>query len=1321
VTTPYNRDGGAAGTKLELLLGGTWTDITGRSSKDGQVEAQVTSGSSDAAQAPSPVSFSGGFVNDDGALTPYYPLSPWYGQVTQNTRARLSAAGTARLWVRDTASAGASCPDSAGLHAAGDIDVRADCAITDYSAAIIIGKNPSWQLQLDGNGLLGFAWNDGTHTYLAQCAVQPQPGRRCLRAVLALSTGIVTFYTAAPGAIDSGPWTQLGDPADSGSGATSVTTTGSFLLGGGAPGSYWEGRLLIAGTAVASPSPSAAAPGAATFTDGHSNTFTVGTHAEISDRDWRVHGEIASNQRTDPSPLATLQVAGPLRRLQQGRDQPVRSALRRAIESQAGTLTSPAYWPWEDPAGSANIASATGGPPMISDPSRLPQFAADGSFDCSAPLPQLGTTAMRGSVPAYTSSGSLIVRFLYRAGSALGTPPSGGWPLVRASVVGGTAFNLDFRVFTGYGLGIQGGNNSGDVFSSGVFGFGVTAGTQLYVSLELRPSGGNVNWARGTVAPGASSGSTVTGSYAGSIGKATSVLVHAGSMSDTVIGHVSVQSDWTSMFSLGQPLAAWAGEAAGKRYQRLCGENGYDCRILGAPAVTAPMGPQSAAELDTLLTEAQAVDGGLQFEPRDSFSLGYRTLASMLNQAPALTEDYASAEIPRSPAAADDDQRPLVNDWTVSDASGASARVTLDDGSPKSIGVAGRYAGTATANTASPYQLPDVAGMLLARSAAAGPRFPSVGADLGQLDAGAAAAAVALLPGDVVELASMPPSVSPQPTVRQVTTGATETCGPGRSIEWNAADAAAYDVMVADDPVLGRAESDGVTLRAAITSAATTAVVDVAGTAITTSPADYPVDVNIAGEQVTVTAAAAGDSRIGMYMSEANFQQPDYNGVAALWSAWSGQASKVTRYYAGVNYSYTTDLAQMVAAGVRICISFTPAYSPPSSSDLASITGLLATLAAAGADVLATIWHEPALSGLTAAQYVAAVQYYSPGMRAYCPFWLCLTGNDSIAANGYDPGAAYYDGVAADQYEFDTFDPDDNSLTNAAAIADAAGVPLGLWEFNGSTGPSYFTGDNHTFAAGIGNWAAGNNSTVAHSAAVNPFGVSTGALQVTATASGNCDCRSAAAANWATQMQACSPGDEITVGTWSRAVTTSRHAQAGATFYTSSGTLISTVYDTTTNAANSASAWTSHFGKVTAPASAAFYVLNVQVLSPAAGESHLLGMAYGADSTSTGGTQAQVTAFFGWLRLYLGGRVNCGLQNGDLIIFSSGMPGNGSATAIQHSSDYRIGLWQALRAQLAGTSGPQALTLTRAVNGIAKAHAAGEPVTLWTPPAAAPI
>jgi hypothetical protein len=193
------------------------------------------------------------------------------------------------------------------------------------------------------------------------------------------------------------------------------------------------------------------------------------------------------------------------------------------------------------------------------------------------------------------------------------------------------------------------------------------------------------------------------------------------------------------------------------------------------------------------------------------------------------------------------------------------------------------------------------------------------------------------------------------------------------------------------------------------------------------------------------------------------------------------------------------------------------------------------------------------------------------------------------------------------------------------------------------------------------------------------------------------------------------------VGTWSRAVTTSRHAQAGATFYTSSGTLISTVYDTTTNAANSASAWTSHFGKVTAPASAAFYVLNVQVLSPAAGESHLLGMAYGADSTSTGGTQAQVTAFFGWLRLYLGGRVNCGLQNGDLIIFSSGMPGNGSATAIQHSSDYRIGLWQALRAQLAGTSGPQALTLTRAVNGIAKAHAAGEPVTLWTPPAAAPI
>jgi hypothetical protein len=853
--------GGAVDSRLELQLGGTWTDVTsGRTVKDTQgTEADWTSGSADAAQAPDPVSFATSLVNADGALTPGYPLSPWYGQLGQNTRARLSAAGTARLWVRDVASTGASCPDSAALHAAGDIDVRADCAVTNYSG-IIIGKNPSWQLQLDGNGLLGFAWGDGTHTHVAQCAVQPQPGRRCLRAVLALSTGIVTFYTAAPGAIDTGPWTQLGDPVDIGTGATSVTTTGSFLLGGGAPGSYWEGRLLIGGTTAANPSPSAATPGAATFADGHSNTFTVGTHAEVSDRDWRLHGEVASNVRTTPPPVTKLTIAGPLRRIQRGGAPPVKSALRRAVESLSGTLAPHAYWTWEDPSGSSQVSSDTGGPPMIGDPSRLPQFASDSSLACSAPLPQLGNAAVRGIVPAYAGNGSLIVRFLLIAGATIGSPPATGWPLVRVSVAGGTAFNLDLRIYSGYGLGIQGGNASGDVFNSGSFNFGVAAGTQLYVSLELRPSGGNVNWALVTVAPGAFTGGQATGSYAGSIGRATQVLVHSGALTDWVTGHLTVQSDWASMFDLGQPLGAWSGELAGKRFQRLCGENGYDARVLGAPGATAAMGPQPIAPLGTLLSELQAADGGLLFEPRDSFSAGYRTLASMLNQDPALTIDYAAGQIPSPPQASDDDMTPLVNDWTVSGPDGSSARVTLDDGTPKSISIAGSYADTAAANVASPGQLPDVGGRLLARSTASGPRYPAIPAHLGLLGTADAAAAAAVLPGDVVKMASMPPEVSPSADVRQVVTGAEEQCGPGRSISWNAVAASAYDVAVLDDLVLGRMEGDSITLHAGITAGATTAQVDVSGPLITTTGGDFPVDVNIDGEQVTVTACSGSSS-----------------------------------------------------------------------------------------------------------------------------------------------------------------------------------------------------------------------------------------------------------------------------------------------------------------------------------------------------------------------------------------------------------------------------------------------------------------------------
>lgn len=425
----------------------------------------------------------------------------------------------------------------------------------------------------------------------------------------------------------------------------------------------------------------------------------------------------------------------------------------------------------------------------------------------------------------------------------------------------------------------------------------------------------------------------------------------------------------------------------------------------------------------------------------------------------------------------------------------------------------------------------------------------------------------------------------------------------------------------------------------------------------------------------------------GVYQDQANFQQADWAGLTSLWQTWTGIAGggSVARYYAGTNYTYTTNLQEMVAAGVRIVVSFNPSYNPPSGADLADIVSLLAALKAAGADVIATVWHEPYYSGLTAAQYSAAVQFYAPAMRQYYPFWCCFSGNDTIESNGYYPGDQYVDGIAVDAYLTNSYNYSSNDLTNTAAMADNHSKALGIWEMGSTRGPNYLenlNGNNHSFSTTTGTWAGALNvASFFHSTILNPWGTQTGACAFTATAAGDMAMQSAPGANWATQMQACSAGDEITVGTWVQAHTVARSCKIGAAFYTSTGVFISTLYSTDASGAatDAVGSWTPVTGKVTAPASAAFWAANVRVTgTAAAGEEHFISMCYGANSTVSGHPQSSGTTWWEWLQGFMTGRLTANKPNGDVILFNAGMPGNSNMDAIQYSNDYRIGLWQNL-------------------------------------------
>src|SRR5258708_3078569 len=123
----------------------------------------------------------------------------------------------------------------------------------------------------------------------------------------------------------------------------------------------------IGGTVKASPDFTVQTPGAATFTDAQSNAWKLYGTTEISNRKYRMHGEVASwPQGWDPSGsevYVSVTANGLLRRLNQG-NRPVVSAMRRYWTKVSSPHLPRAYSP------SDNAAAAPPPPPPF--PARPP-------------------------------------------------------------------------------------------------------------------------------------------------------------------------------------------------------------------------------------------------------------------------------------------------------------------------------------------------------------------------------------------------------------------------------------------------------------------------------------------------------------------------------------------------------------------------------------------------------------------------------------------------------------------------------------------------------------------------------------------------------------------------------------------------------------------------------------------------------------------------------------------------------------------------------------------------------------------------------------
>ena len=874
----------------ELRIGSTWVDVTGNILK--RQLLNHSRGRQDQSSQMDPSTCRPLINNTNGQFSPDNPLSPYYEQFGRNSPFRVSVrAGSPALDVPGLSSAVASTPDTAALDIVGDLDVRVDATLsnwTDYAAGSVsttqlLGKfgfaagTKSWVFGTR-SGALYFEWSaDGTATLSASSTV-PLPitasGRMALRVTLDVDNGssgrTITFYTAPSGT--SGPWTQLGDPVVQ-AGVTSIFNSATALRVGRATDVAFtqpigrfhraEVRSGIGGSVVASPDFSVPAVGAGSFVDSAGLTWTVTAPAAISDRRTRLSHELAEYptewDASGKHVWVDATTAGVLRRLRRG-GHALDSTLRRRLPSFAPL----AYWPMEEGTNATQASSPIAGV----RPLKLTQatWASADSLPSSNPLPVLASNGtdlsrLHGSIPAPPATlTSWSVHFIYRLDSGpatertfmriLSTGTVSEWYILQSATTS-TIFGRDADGATVFTQGISTG--------SGLFG------QWMRVVFEAVQDGGNVDWSITWVDIGGDAGffsSTFAGTVGRPIGVASPPDGYSADLDGMAIGHISA---WPSNITLAYDGAidAWTGETAGARMQRLADEENVPLIVCGTVAEQTLVGPQLPEGVLSLLQDAADADGGILYEDREQPRLRYRPRDSMYNQVPALVLDYAGKGL-ATPLKASGDDDATINDVTVSRVGGSSARVVLEEGAlsiqAPPLGVGTGYDTSFPLNLASDDQAEPIAYWRLHLGTYEGRRYPQVSVMVHKANGtpGLVDQILAVDVGDKLVIQNPPPWLPPD-DVELIVQGYTEEFDEFRwDITFNCTPARPWTVGVVDDDVLGKIDTDGSQMAAAITSSATVVhVLTTEGIPWTTDGAEVPFDLRAGGEVMTATAVTS--------------------------------------------------------------------------------------------------------------------------------------------------------------------------------------------------------------------------------------------------------------------------------------------------------------------------------------------------------------------------------------------------------------------------------------------------------------------------------
>lgn len=559
-----------------------------------------------------------------------------------------------------------------------------------------------------------------------------------------------------------------------------------------------------------------------------------------------------------------IEAASVLRRLGQNA-QVLRSTMYQGYTS--ATIANPpvAYWPCEDATGATQLASAVaGGTAMVIN--GVPTLANYTGFDCSQPIPTMGSAAFTGAVGTYTYTGYTQTRVLLAF-------PTAGSLTDKSTIVQikgtGTTRTVEAYYNTGGSLGLRSfdhaGTSTGDTGPIVVLAGGVDS-QKMRFSVELTQSGSNITYTMSVYVPQASSGSYASGTLATSrtMGSIQQVIIAPSkNMTGMSAGHVTVQTVFSDIFDLLSNINAYNGEAADVRAVRLLGQAGVSAAVLGTPGDSVAMGTQHAGALLTLLQDCADADTAVLYDRWTALGIGFRMRTALYSVAPSLVLDYTAFNLSIIPKPVDDD-RYTMNTATISRVNGSAASANLATGTlsilAPPLGV-GPYDGSKTINVQADTTLADQAGWRVHVGTVDQPRFPVIGLNLAHASFTSnntlAHNALTVRVGSRIQVLH-PPTWVQADYLDLLLVGGNETIDQFiHDITYVTVPYTPYLTALSGDGLLAHCDTDGSTVAAPTTSTQTTLSVATtsASTPVWTSnQADFPFDLLVGGERMMAVA-----------------------------------------------------------------------------------------------------------------------------------------------------------------------------------------------------------------------------------------------------------------------------------------------------------------------------------------------------------------------------------------------------------------------------------------------------------------------------------